>query len=214
MANKTHGLSAEEELNGVAETPAPLDVNERLLRIQERQLELQEAALKQQQAQSEVQKAQLKQTAPKDNGRVPLISVFNPRGEKDFPMPVLKCEFWAPWRESPTYHSFDREEVELVNLLEPGQYTVELTDGSPIQVSIVGVRNSETGKLERLSMHGAKDETTGHYSSLFTNERRQIYPSLKEMLRQMIGEPADSVMTMRRENALIASGQLSVSQGE
>jgi hypothetical protein len=202
MATKTHGLSAEEELNGV--TPAPEPTMASVL-----------AALVEIQRDSQqVQKAQLKQTAPKSNAMGPNISCYNPRGDKDFPLPMLKCEFWAPWRESPTYHSLDREEVELVNLLEPGQYSIELTDGSPVQVSIVGARNSETGLLERLSMHGAKDDTTGHYASLFTAERKQMYPSLKSMLRQMIGEPAAAVMTMQRENALIKSGELTVSVGE
>jgi hypothetical protein len=161
----------------------------------------------------DVQKAQLKQTAPKSNQSGPLRSPFNPRGEKDFPMPLLKCDVYAPWKMTPTYHSLDREEVELFNLLDPGEYPVELVDGSTVRVHVVGVRNSNTGQLEKLSLMGAKDDQ-GVHAGLFTNENRHNFPSLKSMLRQMVGEPAESVLTMKREAALIASGELAVSLGE
>jgi hypothetical protein len=161
----------------------------------------------------DVQKAQLKQTAPKSNASVPLRSPFNPRGEKNFPMPLLKCDVYCPWKMTPTYHSLDREEVELFNLLEPGEYPVEMVDGSTTRVHVVGVRDSNTGTLERLALLGGKDDT-GVHAGLFTNETRHNFPSLKSMLRQMVGEPADSVLTMKRESALIASGELAVSLGE
>ena len=166
------------------------------------------------QAQSQAtQQAQLKQTAPKSNQAGPMISPFNPRGEKDFPMPLLKCDIYAPWKLSPTYHSLDREEVELFNLLEPGEYPVEMVDGTTIRVHVVGVRNANTGALEQMALVGAKDDQ-GKHGGLFTNENRHNFPSMKAMLRQMIGEPAESVLTMKRELALIASGELPVSLGE
>jgi hypothetical protein len=119
-------------------------------------------------------------------------------------MPALKCEVYCPWKESPTYHHLDREEVELFNLLEPGEYTIELNDGSPCSVVVVGVKNHDTGSLEKMTLAGPKDPDTGHYSGLFTAERKQLFPSLKAMLRQMIGDAADGVMTMRQEVTRIA----------
>ncbi len=182
-----------------------LSLDERLLRIQERQLALQEGQLL-------VQQQQLKQTAKKSNTQGPKISVFNPRGEKDYPMPRLKCEVYAPWKMSPEIHSLDREEVELFNLLEPGDYTIELTDGSSARVCVVGVRNSNTGALEKLSLLGPKDDT-GLHGALFTNENKQTFPPLRSMLRQMIGQPAVQVLSMKKELAQVHAGQLAVSVG-
>jgi hypothetical protein len=181
-----------------------LTVEERMLRFQERQLEIQERQLAVQEAAVGVQKAQVKQTAPKSLQQGPKISVFNPRGEKDFPVPPLKCEILAPWQAKPEFHGFDREEVELLNLLEPGESLVEMGDGSVITVHVVGVRNGQHGKLESLTLCGAYDAETKHYAALFTKENKQLFPAFRVMLRQMIGERAAAVMPMREEVRRIA----------
>lgn len=160
-----------------------------------------------------VQREQLKQTKEKSNKASPKISVFNPQGEKDYPMPRLKCDVFVPWRNTPEMHGFDWEEVELFNLLEPGEYPVELNDGAVITVNVVGVRNSLNGKIEKMSLFGMRDEE-GRYSGLFTNENKQQFPSLKMMLRQMIGESASSVLSMQKRRALVADGKLPISVGE
>lgn len=160
----------------------------------------------------EVQKAQLKQTARKSNDAVPLASPFNRRGDKDFPVAPLKCEIYAPWKMTPELHSLTREEVELFNLLEPGPYPIDLVDGTTVICNVVGVRNANTGALEKMSLMGAKDDD-GHYGSLFNNDNKQQFPSLIVMLRQMIGDPAAAVMTTRKEYDLIKSGALPISVG-
>lgn len=165
------------------------------LQLQRDQMELQRVSAEKS---ADIQREQLKQTAAKSLKRGPNISVFNPRGEKDFPMPTLKCEVYAPWKMSPMLHSLDREEVELFNLLEPGEYVGELNDGTTVPVNVVGVRNSENGKLEKLSLQGAKDEG-GVYMTLFTKERRNAFPALRLFLRQLIGDPASAVMPMKEE---------------
>lgn len=183
-----------------------LTMEERMMRFQERQLAIQEAALG-------VQSAQLKQTAPKSNTRGPQISVFNPRGQKDFAMPELKCEMYMPFKMSPTLHALDREEVELFNLITPGDhYEVELTDGAKQHICVIGTRNHATGELEKIVFKGPKDDE-GFYSPLFTNDNKQSFPSTKSMLRQMLGDAADDVLTMRDEQSAIKRGELAVSVG-
>lgn len=156
----------------------------------------------------DVQKAQLKQTAPRSNAAGPKISVFNPRGEKDFAMPRLKCELYAPFQLTPSLQesspSLDREEVELFNLLEPGEYKVTLADESEIPVCVIGTRNTLSGKLEKLGLLGPKDVDTGNYTALFTSSNKQTFPPFKKMLREMLGEKAADVMSMGEERRRIA----------
>lgn len=169
----------------------------------------------------EVQQAQLKQTKRRSNDFGALRSPFNPRGDKDFPMPPLKCDIYAPWKMTPEIHSLDREEVELFNLLEPGDYTIEMADGAMQPVCAVGVRNANTQRLEKLSLMGPKDDQ-GMYTGLFTKEQKQQFPSLKSMLRQMLeqgGVDASGVLTMKEEVRRIHLAvddpkHLPVSQGE
>lgn len=153
---------------------------------------------------NETQQAQLQQTKRRSNLNGPHISAFNPRGQKDYPMPELKCEIHAPWQIKPGIHGLDREEVELFNLLEPGIYPIELTDGSRRVVSVVGSTNTITGKLEQMVLAGAYDPGTKQHGALFTKEDKQLFPSLKQMLRQMLGDAATGVMSKLEEQRRIA----------
>jgi hypothetical protein len=188
-----------------------LALEERRLANEERTLALQEAALK-------VQQAQLKQTAPKSNAMGPGISVYNRRGEKDFPMPRLKCEVYCPWQITPELQEsspqLTREEVELFNLIEPGDYTIEMNDGTSQALCVVGVINQNDGRLEKLSLMGAKDPDTGHYTGLFKQENKNLFPSMTGMLRQILAQRGVlvDVRTMKQEAQLIKDG-LPVSVG-
>ncbi len=201
----------------VTKEPSMAEVVTMLAQIQAENIKLQREQLEQQRViaekNREIQHAQLEQTRKKSLTSPPKISAFNPRGEKDFPMPRLKCEIFAPWKMTPEIHSLDREEVELFNLLEPGEYpNIHRMDQSEITVCVVAVRNSETGQLERLSLMGPKDEQ-GQHGSLFPKEQKQNFPPLRQLLRELLGEKADSVQTMKAEIAQIARGELPVSVG-
>jgi len=154
-------------------------------------------------ANNTTQKVAIAQNAPKSLSQVPKISPYNWRGEKDHPMPELKCELLTPFSITPELQrsspQLDREEVELFNLLEPGEYTLKLTDASRIPCNVVGVRNQLTGKLERLSLHGLRDPDTNHYTALFSRDNRHRFPELRVLLRQIVGEKANGVMTMEEE---------------
>lgn len=154
----------------------------------------------------EVQKAQLKQTAKKSNAQGPNISPYNLRGEKDFANPLLKCTVDCPSHETPTYNALDREEIELMNLLEPGDYVIEMVDGSMVPMSVIGQRNHETGKIEAMRFAGPFDEDSKQHSSLYTAERRSTFPSLKVQLRQFLDQrnvDHTVVMTMAEEKRRI-----------
>ncbi len=154
-------------------------LEERMLDFQERQLKIQEAQVK-------VQQDQLKQTEAKSKKSPALVSAFNPQGQKDHPMPPLKCEVWMPWQQTPALHAFTYEEVELLNRLQPGEYKIELNNGEIETVAVVGQINRVTNKLEKLTFSRGWDEDSRSYTALFTRENRQYFPALTNMLRQML----------------------------
>lgn len=160
-----------------------------------------------------VQAAQLKQTASKSNTQGPKLSVFNPRGEKDFAMPRLKCPITFGFTVTPEFHALDREEVELFNLVEPkDDYTIELLDETKQRICVIGTKNHQSGELESMMFKGPKDDQ-GAYGALFSNESRTRFPALKVLLRQMLGDAADEVVTMKAERAAITRGDLAISVG-
>lgn len=210
MANKSFKTDDEKDLT----------LEERQLRFQERQLELEERRLANeertlalQEAALGVQKAQLKQTAPKSLQQPPHISPYNLRGQKDFPMPRLKCAIYAPWKIDPNLQEsspqLTREESELFNLLNPGVHTVKMNDGSRAACTVVGITNQENGRLEQLSLMGKKDPDSNQYSTFFTKENRSSTPSMVLILRQLLdqqGVDHSHVISMEEEERLIAEG--------
>ncbi len=160
-----------------------------------------------------VQDAQLKALEAKSKKSPAAVSVFNPQGQKDYPMPALKCEVWMPWQQTPALHGFDWEEVELLNLIaarcerkEGTTFQIELNNGDVETVVVVPVINRVSQKIERMTFSRGWDEDARAYVALFTHENRQYFPSLKNMLRQMLrgvasmaeaSEGAVEVMTMK-----------------
>ncbi len=137
-----------------------------------------------------VQRGQLKQTAPKSNTRGPGTSPFNPRGEKDFPMPALNCTHLMPFEQKPNMHGRDREDVELINMITPGEYTIEMNDGSTRKILLNGRTNRVTGRFDQIQWSGEMDPDSNHPTPLFTGHNKQEFPSLKVILRQMLGQRA------------------------
>lgn len=190
-----------------------LTLEERQMRLQEMQADFQERQLALQEAALGVQRKQVAQTAPKSLQMAPKISPFNLRGQKDYPNPRLKCEVYAPWRIDPNLEmeapSLDREEIELLNLLEPGNHTIERTDGITVPCCVIGIRNDLDGTLEKLSLMGAKDGDTGHHRALFDRETKMLFPSLKSILQQLLyqqGTDTSHIKSMKAESRLIAEG--------
>lgn len=147
---------------------------------------------------SNVQKEQLRQTKKRSNTVGTMRSPYNPRGDKDYPMAPLKCAIHYQFGMTAELHSLDREEVDLMNLIEPGQYTIEMADQQPQVLFVVGRTNDLTGKIDELQFRGPKDEK-GNYTGLFTEERKGRFPSTKSILRQILGDKANDVLTMKEE---------------
>ena len=139
----------------------------------------------------------------------PKRSVFNLRGQRDYPLPELKCRLFAPHPidRDPEVSGMTREEIELVNLLEPGEYRFTLTDQSQTTMTISAVKNKATGVVEQMRV-----ETPAFDREMF----KQMPPMtrwLREVLAQHpaeIAEQADAVMTMAQEKKGIAAGEIAV----
>jgi hypothetical protein len=135
--------------------------------------------------------------------------VFNLRGQRDYPLPALKCRIFAPHPIDPDSEisGMTREEIELANLLEPGVYRFTLNDQSQTEMTISAVKNKATGAMEQMRV-----ETPAFGKEMF----RQMPPMvhwMREVLAQHAGdipEKAEAVLTMKREKELIAKGELAV----
>ena len=83
-----------------------------------------------------------------ENEFPPAISFLNPLGERDHPRPELKCRIvWAGYEESK--ESLTREEIELLNQVQPGDYRVTKADGVSIPFTVKG-KTGNNGRLEML----------------------------------------------------------------
>lgn len=144
------------------------------------------------------------------NEVVPQVSVFNRRGTllEDYKKPLLKCAMFIPWLVE--WESVTREEVELLNLLEPGEYVVKRVDGTKIK---------ETVRIE----YGMDDITPSrlliNHETAFNNDNFKLTPSLTERIRQMLRQhspeiraQAASILSDEEEEAMIEAGELSISQ--
>ena len=87
----------------------------------------------------------LKQSKPPSNKRGPDISVFNPQGQKDYPMPLLAFDVLAPWpMQKGAYHPLTSEEVQLMNRVKPGEVVLSLTDDTMVPCSIIATSSELT----------------------------------------------------------------------
>lgn len=146
------------------------------------------------------------------NEVVPRVSVFNRRGEllgdADGPRkPLLKCIMMVPWLLE--WESCTREEVELANMLEPGEYMLKLTDNATVKVTCtIDYKVDQVTPSRLLITH----ETT------FNKENFRRVPPLADCFRQYLRQHdtevrkyAAMVMSDEEEDILIQAGQLSVS---
>jgi hypothetical protein len=144
------------------------------------------------------------------NSVVPMRSVYNPRGETlpDYRKPELKCVMMIPWLAE--NDMLTREEVELLNLLDDGEFTVRRIDNTKIRVTVHIEWDLDHRKPTRLLLN---------HETAFSNDYFRLMPPLAEMLRQILKQSDDpevrkaaaEVLTMEEEEAMIEAGQLTVS---
>lgn len=143
------------------------------------------------------------------NEVVPQISVFNRRGVlvEGYEKPKLRCTMMIPWLAENEMST--REEVELLNLLEAGEYTLKRTDNTKVRVSVEMTYRVDGKTPSRLLLT---------HDTAFNNDHFTLIPPLPDMLRQLLkqhrGEvrrAAAEILTDEEEEALIEAGQLTVS---
>jgi hypothetical protein len=154
------------------------------------------------------------------NEVVPNRSVFNRRGEllpdtADGPRkPPLKCVMLIPWLVE--WESINREEAELLNLLEAGEYHLALIDRSRIKMGIKIDYKLDGRTPSRLLMNHMGSD--GQPGTAFNNDNFRLMPPLSDMLRQLLKQHskevrarAAGIVSDEEEEALIEAGELSVS---
>jgi hypothetical protein len=152
--------------------------------------------------------AEMRRSQRPSNEIVPMRSVYNQRGVllDDYQKPPLKCVMFIPWFAE--WESLTREEVELLNLLQPGLFRVSFNDEDEFEMS-VKMEYALDGKTpSRLLMNNDKAHTQ-------ENHRRNI--PLRAMLRQIVAQIPGTeqalamVLTEKEEAAMIAAGKYTVS---
>lgn len=147
-----------------------------------------------------------RQTQP-DNKFGPAISDFNPQGDLHYPRPKLRCPMFLPWEAEAESLTF--EEIELLNLLEDGEYLVRRNDGVKVKI-IVKVK---------MNLNGTPDVLMMNSESAFNDENHWMMPGLTVILRQVLDakvhtrKAAVQVMTMDERVAAVQSGELKASVG-
>lgn len=135
------------------------------------------------------------------------ISAFNPQGDREYPRPTLKCAMFLPWEAEQESLTF--EEIELLNLLEEGEYIIRRNDGVKIQVTV---------KI-KMNMNGTPDTLFMNSEAAFTDETHWMMPPLVSVLRQILDarphtrKSASAVLTMDTRASMIVAKELPVSVG-
>ena len=110
------------------------------------------AAVKETQASAaEVNADALKRALKPENTAAPMISVFNPAGDRDNPRPKLKA-LVTLFDGIPIDGTTDTvEEIELYNQLEAGEYFVTRSDGTRMPFTVREIRN-DLQQLQRINI--------------------------------------------------------------
>lgn len=140
----------------------------------------------------------LRKSQDPSNMFAPDFSVFNPRGEKAHPRPKLKCRMFIPWEAE--WESLTREEIELLNLLEPGEFFLKRNDESRVIMTVKADINPNSGKYDRLLMNS---------ETALNNDYHWLMPPLRIWLREILKQrpatkaAARKIMTMEHEFLLV-----------
>lgn len=118
---------------------------------------------------------------PRDNPMgSPMVSVYNPKGDRDHPREDLRCPM--------TFVGYDVErdalkphELTLLNLIEPGRYRVKKTDGSYAVMAVIPEYDTASQSLIKMSITIPVKDKSGM--------ARQNWPSMGELLAQAMGLP-------------------------
>lgn len=112
-----------------------------------------------------------------ENKQAPMVSAFNPLGERDHPRPALRCWMYfgsAPIGSPRENHTLTVEEIIALNAVMPGHYRITKMDGSQAVIEVRGQMNSNR-ELERLWILLPEGD-----------EQRNLYPRLADFAAQCV----------------------------
>lgn len=153
------------------------------------------------------------------NEVVPLRSVYNRRGallaRDEFPSkPQLKCTMMVPWLLE--WAVMTREEVELANLLQQGEYTLTLPDRSKVRIACQLEMKLDGVTPSRLLLYDVAQD--GSRGTAFNRSNYRNIPALSDYFRQLLRQhdretaaQAAAIMSDEEEEALIEAGHIPVS---
>jgi hypothetical protein len=143
-------------------------------------------------------------TVSPENKFVPEISVYNPRGDKDYPRPLLRCEYFLPWPVKPSSaEELTREEIELLNLVLPGEHLVVRADRTRVKIKVRIITKLDSDEPNRIIFE---------HDTAFNNDYHRLMPF--DWIRQVVESnpktraAAKAVLTMEEEEALILARKL------
>jgi len=93
----------------------------------------------------------MKSALKPENAFYPAVSVFNPLGDRDHARPPLRCLFTLFDGIPIDGTTETREEIDLFNQLQPGDYSVTRSDGSRMPFLVREHRN-DLGVLQRVNI--------------------------------------------------------------
>ena len=125
------------------------------------------------------------ETRPHENlFNPPMISALNPLGERDHPRPDLQCRMiWVGYELSK--ETLSRQEIELLNRLQPGDYWVTKADQKRIRFNVA----------EKITDGGQREMLTVHFPCK-GKENSQNHASLVAYVQEVLGERPDSDMLL------------------
>ena len=112
-----------------------------------------------------------------ENNPGPLVSDFNPAGERDHPRPPLRSTMYfgsSPIGTPQDNSQLTIDEIQALNIVTPGYYNITKMDGSKVVIEVRGRVNSNR-KLERLWFLLPEGD-----------EDKNLYPPLAEFARQCV----------------------------
>ena len=103
----------------------------------------------------------------RENPQAPMVSVFNPRGERDHPRPALRCKTFQ--NSIPVDHdTLTWEEIEALNALPPGDFKVAKANGKRIPFAVKFTKANDGETLEKVELsYPCKDDDRHDHRGLF-----------------------------------------------
>lgn len=153
-----------------------------------------------------------------ENNFPPNISAYNMRGDKDFPRPQLKCPMLIPWPVEQEANT--REEIELLNLLEPGEFMITRTDRSKVKLTVNIARKLDSDEPSQLSINHETAFNNDNHKQLPHDWIRQLgmaNPKTRAAVANVITMEEEYVLIQARkfnDGRLAAEGERLVSVGE